>query len=260
MNDPQVVALIYTVEHKNSVSYDDAKPLRNFKTPEFDLTVEDKVARFEFTMFYASVAEARKAIEPFILQWEFEAGIQRGPNSFSLRFKEAEIRDRNPSPPGGGIRRIRPAGLVLSSVSASARLTHVVANYPPPPAGGSVDLDDCIVDKMKTKYEKYRLGRTALPETANFCVTCFMEKYGSLSEAARQCGISKRILNRVSELAAKKGGEDARKAEGFGVEFTRQEKRFLKKAVKEIIIRAAQVAADSSQRHPQITMADLPPL
>ena len=48
MNDPKVVALIYTVEHGKSVNYEKAVPLRNFKTPEFDLTVEDKIARFEF--------------------------------------------------------------------------------------------------------------------------------------------------------------------------------------------------------------------
>ena len=83
---------------------------------------------------------------------------------------------------------------------------------------------------------------------------------GSLSEAAKQCGISKKVLVKISELSAKKGGKDSRKAEGFDDEFTRQEKRFLNRALKEIIIRVAQVAADDSQRHPQITMADLPPL
>ena len=65
MNDPKVVALIYTVEHRNSVSYKDAAPLRYCQSPEFDLTVEDKVARFEFKKFYADEDEARKATEPF---------------------------------------------------------------------------------------------------------------------------------------------------------------------------------------------------
>ena len=41
MNDPHVVALIYTVEHGNSVSYENAGPLRFGGSPEFDLTVED---------------------------------------------------------------------------------------------------------------------------------------------------------------------------------------------------------------------------
>ena len=62
MNDPQVVALIYRVEHRNSVSYKDAAPLRFSQSPEFDLTVEDKIARFEFKKFYADEDEAREAI------------------------------------------------------------------------------------------------------------------------------------------------------------------------------------------------------
>ena len=99
MNDPKVVALIYMVEHNNSFSYKNAGPLRYRESPEFDLTVEDKIARFEFKTHYADKDEALKAIEPFIRHWEFEAAMQVGPGSFSLRYKEAEIVDRNPSPP-----------------------------------------------------------------------------------------------------------------------------------------------------------------
>ena len=262
MNDPQVVALIYTVEPVKAGRYDKAGLLRFSDSPEFDLTVEDKIARFEFKKFYAYADEAREAIEPFIRHWEFKVEMRVRSDSFRLRYKEAEIVDRNPLPP-----EQRPAPLQASArasfevdFSVSAEATLVSPHYPPPPAGGSVDLDDPVVVKMKSKYEQYCLGRTTLPDAANFCVTGLKEKYGSFSEAARQCGISKKVLVKISELSAKKGGKDARKAEGFGVEFTRQEKRFLKKALKEIIIRAAQVAADDSQSLPQITMADLPSL
>lgn len=260
MNDPQVVALIYAVEHGNSVSYKDAKPLRNFQTPEFDLTMEDKVARFAFRKFYATKDEALKTIEPFIRQWEFETEIRWGPNSFSLRFKEAEIIDRDPPPPDPGATGPRTVGHVLSNVVAGASVILDMPHYPPPPSGGSVDPDDDFVAMMKSRYVRYRLGRTTLPDAANFCVTVLQEKYGGRSAAARECGISKKILNKVSELSAEKGGEDARKAAGADIEFTSEEKRFLNEALKNIIIRAAQVAADSSQRHPQLTMADLPKL
>ena len=96
MNDPQVVALIYTVEHGNSFSYEKAVPLRNFKTPEFDLTVEGKIARFEFKKDYANKDEALKAIEPFIRHWEFKTAVLVGPGSFRLRYKDVEIVDRKP--------------------------------------------------------------------------------------------------------------------------------------------------------------------
>ena len=86
------------------------------------------------------------------------------------------------------------------------------------------------------------------------------EKYGGIPEAAKECGISKSVLVKIRSLSSNKGGEDSRKAKGFGDDFTREEKRFLTAALKEVIIRAAQVAADGSQNIPQITMADLPKL
>ena len=261
MNDPQVVALIYTVDHRNSVSYENAAPLRFSQSPEFDLTVEDKIARFEFKKFYADEDEARKAIEPFIQQWEFETGIRWGPNNFSLRYKKVEIIDRNPSPPEPGKKGFG-ASVIFSglTVTASGGVLFVNPHYPPPPAGGSVDPDDDYVVKMKRRYDQYRLGRAKQPDVAYFCVTVLEVKYGSLSAAAKACGISRNVLKEIKKLSSNKGGEDSRKAEGFDDEFTRQEKRFLNRALKEVIIRAAQVAADDSQRQPQITMADLPSL
>ena len=260
MNDPQVVALIYTVEHGISVSYENAAPLRNFETPEFDLTVEDNIARFELKKFYADRYEAREAIEPFIQQWEFETTVWLGPNSFSLRYNEAEIIDRNPLPPdpsSGPLQASARASLEVDS-SVSAPATLVSQHYPPPPAGGSVEPDDPNVVKMKSRYDKYRLGRTTLPDAVNFCVTVLEKKYGGRCAAAKACGVCKKVLDTIGTLTSEKGGEEARKAEGADKEFSNQERRFLNRALEEIIIRAAQVAADASQSHPQITMADLP--
>ena len=104
MNDPQVVALIYTVEPVKAGRYDNAGPLRYSDSPEFDLTVEDKIARFEFKKFYRNAHEAREAIKPFIQNWEFPVAMRDESDGFRLRYKEAEIVDRNPLPP-----RQRPA-------------------------------------------------------------------------------------------------------------------------------------------------------
>ena len=262
MNDPQVVALIYTVDHVNSVSYENAGPLRNFKTPEFDLTVEDKVARFEFKKHYADKDEAREAIEPFIQHWEFKSAMQVGPGSFRLWYKEAEIEDRNPTPPEpiSGPLQARANANFKVNLRVSAPATRGLQHYPSPPAGGSVEPNDPDVVKMKSRYDQYCLGRAKQPDVAYFCVTVLEEKYGGLSAAAKECGISRKVLKEIKKLSSNKGGEDSRKAEGFDDEFTRQEKQFLNLAIPKIIFRAAQVAADDSQRLPQITMADLPSL
>ena len=262
MNDPQVVALIYTVEHGDSVSYENAAPLRHYGWPEFYLTVEDKIARFEFKKHYADKDEAIEAIEPFIQHWEFEAALRRGPSSFSLRYKEAEIVDRNPSPPErtSGPLKARAEAVIELDLSVSAKVTQVLPHYPPPPVSRMVYPDDGYVAIMKRRFDQYRLRRAKLPEMAYFCVTVLEDKYGGRPAAAKKCGISKDVLDTIGRLSATKGGDDARKAAGADEEFTRQEKRFLNQAVEEIIVRTAQVAADDSQLHPQITMADLPSL
>ena len=259
MNDPHVVALIYTVEHEDSVSYEKAGPLRYCGSPEFNLTVEDKIARFEFKTHYADKDEAREAIEPFIQHWEFESAMQVGPGSFRLRYQEAEIEDRNPLPPEPTSQARANANFKVN-LRVSAPATRGLPHYPSPPAGGSVDPNDDYVVKMKRRYDQYCLGRAKQPDVAYFCVTVLEVKYGDLSAAAKACGISKNVLKEIKKLSSNKGGEDSRKAEGFDAEFTSQEKRFLNLAIPKIIFRAAQVAADDSQRQPQITMADLPSL
>ena len=119
MNDPHVVALIYTVEHGNSVSYEEACPLVYDESPEFHLAVENRIARFEFKKHYADEDEARKAIESFIQDWEFDVGIRRGPNQFSLRYKRAEVVDRNPSSPPrkSGIINLMAEPVILGNIT-----------------------------------------------------------------------------------------------------------------------------------------------
>ena len=113
---------------------------------------------------------------------------------------------------------------------------------------------------MTRQYEMYSLGRLPLAHMAYFCVTVLKDEYGDLIEAAKKCGITRKVLVKIRSLSSTKGGAAARKATGADDEFTNEERRFLKKAVAEVIIRAAQVAADDSQTLPQITMANLPKL
>ena len=88
MNDPHVVALIYRVEHGDTVAYDEAAPLVR-EEQAFRLEVEDKRARFVLKDHYATEAEAREVIEEYIHIWEFDACLDRGPDFFRLRFHTA---------------------------------------------------------------------------------------------------------------------------------------------------------------------------
>ena len=96
MNDPHVSALHYRVCHNESVDYSEAKPLV-FDQPSFRVEVKDRKARFELKQHYASEDEARKLIDPFVKNWEFDASLRRAPGFFRLEFDRAEIIDRSPT-------------------------------------------------------------------------------------------------------------------------------------------------------------------
>jgi hypothetical protein len=64
----------------------------------------------------------------------------------------------------------------------------------------------------------------------------------------------------LGELAAIKGGMEARKADAVQAGYTPAERDWLTKIIPLIIRRAAETAFDSGASRPQITMADLPKL
>ena len=209
MNDPKVIALIYTVDHRKSVSYENAAPLRFSQSPEFDLTVEDKIARFEFKKFYADEDEARKAIEPFIQQWEFETGIRWGPNNFSLRYKKAEIIDRDPSPPEPRKKGFG-ASAVLPGLTASAGVLFGNPHYPPPPSGGAVKPNDPDVKSMYNRYVTYCSGGEFLPGMAYFCLTVLEYKFKGKNgkkvrdESAEKYSIHEDVLGKIGAFVSKR--------------------------------------------------------
>ena len=79
MNDPHVVALLYTIEHGQSVDYRKARPLGH-EEAGFRVKITNQQTRFEFKEHYATEDAARKAIEPTFLisaSWAF-FGSPRG--------------------------------------------------------------------------------------------------------------------------------------------------------------------------------------
>ena len=76
----------------------------------------------------------------------------------------------------------------------------------------------------------------------------------------RACNIDPVIFSKIGYLTAKKGGPQARKAEGTDNELSSQETSFLTQAITLLIIRLAQVAADANRELPQMTLLDLPTL
>ena len=254
MNDPHVVALLYRIEHGTTVDYSEAEPLVQDE-PLFRLEVKDNRACFEFKEHYATEGEARNAIENFIGNWESHASLERGPDTFRLEFERGEIIDRNPIPGKSYLRGTASLG----PLKASCSLSIVVPNYPTPPSG--VNFNDPDVQTMYHRYIGYRQGNEPLPGMAYFCLH-FLEslsgqKNNLRKATAQKYQIDEAVLRKIGELSSKKGGQNSRKADGVGKDFTTEERTFLEHAIMKIIRRAAEKAANPEDDLPEITLSTL---
>ena len=253
MNDPHIEALLYVVEHDDSIDYDNATPL-HFDGPAFRLTVDDGEARFEMKEHFSTEENARAAVEPFIDRWEFEASLRSGPGQFNLRYRQPVIVDRNPTP---GVVTFTVYETLLISDEFSFRVS---GQYPETPSDSPMDLHDPDVRVMHTRLMGFRQGHEPLTTMSYFCLTVLEDKFRNRSEAARGCNIDPAVLSKIGYLSTRKGGPQARKAEGADNELSSQETAFLTLAISHLIIRLAQVSADAGQALPRITLSDLPTL
>ena len=231
MNDPHVAALIYKIEHGQSVDYRKAQPMDHEETG-FSVKVADQQVRFEFKEHYAAEDVARGAIEDYIRAWEFGAGLENGPDYFKLKFDYAQIEDRKPTP-GVVMVHARPARFEVTV----GKVTCVVSPgcYPPPPSVVPITPD---VQTMYDRYMGYRQGREPLTTMAYFCLNILersTEENHPRKAAAKKYGIRLEVLDKIGRLSSGKGGQQARKASGTNNNLTAQDRRFLEKEIKAII-------------------------
>lgn len=258
MNDPHVVALIYTIDPDVSSDYSQAKPL-DCEEDKFSIRIENKKIRFTMKEHYASVEEARQVVKEYIRDWEFIVGLESGPNAFKLDFLKPEIVDRNPPPRQQGWANVSAtitAG--VPKITAKASALPIPRPYPLPPSRKMKITPD--VQSMYDRFMGYRSGKEPLPSMAYFCLTVFEAAAGQHTSrrkaAAKKYGVSQEMLKKIGDLSTNSGGPQARKASGLVQTLTNQEHRFLKEAVAVIIRRAAEVAHDPNQITPEISMSD----
>ena len=253
MNDPHVVALVYHIEHDNSVNYEKTRTLVRDE-PAFRVKVKDEKVYFKLKEHYATESEARKSIDEYIRVWELDAGLRHGYDYFELKFDRAEIVDRNPTP---GVISLRGT-ITAGTLSISGTLTIAPLDYPSPPSGLSIDPD---VQTMYDRYMNYRRGHEPLASMAYFCLTVLEGIAQTRKRSAQYYKIGSRVLNKIGELSTKKGGPlEARKREGVDEDLTEQERSFLQEAVKKMTYRMAEKINDPAKSLSQITLSDLPPV
>lgn len=265
MNDPHVTTLHYWVEHDDSVDYNNAEPL-DYEDDLAEVHLEKGQLTLRPKGHFASAQEAREAFEGFIRNWEFVAALEAGSKRLQLIYVDADVIDRNPTPPSPGVVELSATsrGGILRS---SAKVTMRKAKYPNPPEGSSLDSSNPTALAMLSRLDRYHQGRETLATMAYFCLTVMKESAKAATETSNaekatrdHYGISDNVQGKVSGLSTNRGGIEARKGTGLWQEFTSEEKKFLLTAVQTFIRRVAEKSADPAGKLSLITMADLPEL
>ena len=246
MNDPHVVALIYTITHGQSVDYSAAKPM-DHEEPDFHVKIANEKVRFEFKKRHATVEPARRSIEEYICAWEVAAGLKGGANCFQLKYDDAQIEDRNPTP---GVAALNGSPLRSEVTISKADITLSLSHYPSPPSRMKITPD---VQLMYDRYMNYLQDRDPLTSMAYFCWTMVKDNPTTKTD------FSRKVCHTIGRLSQGGGPKSARKREGIDKEpLTDQDCRFLIEAIKAIILRASERAHDPDSDLPQISMSDLP--
>ena len=167
-----------------------------------------------------------------------------------FHFDRAHIVDRDPPPPGAP--QIVRASPVEVAVTMDAVLSHVTSTaYPLPPTNFVVSPD---VETLWQRYEGYLDGQEPVATMAYFCLTVAeWIAEGSRGRAAEKLGISLNLLDKIGELS-----NPGRKHTPDEEPVSDAEEAWLDKAVKLLIRRVGEVAADPSAAASKITLRDHP--
>jgi hypothetical protein len=112
---------------------------------------------------------------------------------------------------------------------------------------------------MFDRWSRYKAGQALLGDTADFCRGALEGGMGRQA-AADHYRIDRPVIDKLGDLAGRKGGPQARKYKGYAAPYTEPERAWLEAALKSIIRRAAEMAHDPDTGRCLITMDDLPPL
>ena len=197
MRDPHVQTLRYTLVTTDSVDFDKAPPLAS-QQDAFTLTLADGQLTVTPTGHYATEADARALVEPFLHAWEIDKdSVPDDPRSTS--GSKAKIVDRDPPPPGTAQAfAIASPGKVTVSGTA-VHVTRVRGDYPAPPADFAVDPD---VEALWQRWSGYLAGRESLQQMVHFCLTV-LQMHGGRREAAERFAVSNVVLNKLGQLSTR---------------------------------------------------------
>ena len=207
---------------------------------------------------YTSVDDARKAVDQLLRVWELADALQRGRREIRFVFQKAQVIDRDP-PPGSQVCSFHTAGTIQASGRFSLRVAR--AEYPAFPQHFTTSPD---VETLWYRYEGYVQGREPLPSMAYFCQS-FIEKVlaRGRDDAATEYHIQRKVLEILGNLHSHKGDLTTRRKmeheqERDAPQVTQQEVTWMEAALKMLIWRVGEYAANPTVPWPQLSMHDLP--
>jgi hypothetical protein len=261
MRDPHVESLQYSAEPIGNTLYSNPPPLEE-ANDLCTLRLANGILVVNPKNHYATVPQAREAIEPFLRAWELDADL-RGLGAIRFTYKAHTIIDRNPPPPPSNDQTIK-ATLVLTledmHIAASATVHAKYNNYPKPPTLSLRVTPD--VETMRLRYRGYQAGREPLQSMAYCCLTLVEASAGGRSKAAHQYHIDISVLRKLGFLTTEQRG-DAKTVRKFKARQPLQplsgaEQAWIEAAIKALIRRMGEYRP--SQPISQLSMHDLPPL
>jgi len=248
VNDPHVEQLHYRLVHGGAVTYVDCEPVER-ETDAFRLRLADNKLTVEMNEHHPTAEEAQAVVEPFLRTWEIYIALERGKGALGFVFEKADVIDRNPPPPGGD--QVLRGSRISEPMRAHRGSLHATnTRYPTPPSAFVASPD---VDTLWHRYERYLDGREPVASMAYFCLTVVTNVPGGRRAAASLLGISDGLLNKIGELTAR-----GRKHLPQEDPLSAAEDAWLDGAVKLLIRRVGEVAADPSAAASKITLRDHP--
>jgi hypothetical protein len=257
MRDPHVEWLEY--EMTAGWLFADPPPL-DWETPVFQGNLDRGILRVNLRDHLATEAEARVAVEPFLLTWEIDVALTHGQREIKFAFKRSHVVDRDPPPPGvaviTGVVATIQVGL---STSATGQVT--LKTYPPAPSN-FIAVPDVV--SLWSRFEGFKNGHEPFASMAYFCFSVLVFRYGGLrnggrvEKASKALAVDLGVLKKVSDLSTNRGElSTARKMTRQLTPMTEAEARWLDAAIRALIRRVGEIAAGHSP--PRLTMKELPP-
>jgi hypothetical protein len=220
------------------------------------LSYAGRTLAVEMIEHHATAESAHATVAPYLRAWEIDDALTLGRPQISFRIERAVLIDRDPPSSESGVpQTVEATGIASSERFGTATLT-VSRPFPKPPTDFAASPD---VETLFERWCGYLAGREPLLGMAYFGLTV-VERYGGRAAAATRFGLSRNMLDGIGKLASSGDPQTARKAAAMARPLSAQETVWLEAAIRALIRRLGEVAADPSGSFATITMANVPPL